>query len=314
MMALAYPKLKADAREELACDHFTNALDDPDFALKVKERTPRTLDEALRISLRLEAWAKNVKQEKREEDRTERSKNKVRITAKPKTTKASQHTESNDRLNKFETQMTQIHHELKKLTATHKVSTTPNRPQPQLSTPSFQRSETQATASAEETSAFQTSRPTNRNPRPEFQQPPLNVRQLPLRWECGLPGHISRFCPSAAQLRRLRFDLYMCYRIILALSVFVYLISFSLTAHPRLEVILTNCRNSVATVVFEPCSLATALLSEWISLPVDHDDFSSFSSFKWTVDHIDHFCCIAVNDNDFSYCIFFFWIIVSVAL
>ena len=74
MMALAYPKLKADAREELACDHFTNALDDPDFALKVKERTSRTLDEALRIALRLEAWAKNVKQEKQEEDRTERSK------------------------------------------------------------------------------------------------------------------------------------------------------------------------------------------------------------------------------------------------
>ena len=66
------------------------------------------------------------------------------------------------------------------------------------------------------------------------------------------------------ELRRLCFDLYMCYRIILALSVFVYLISFSLTAHPRLEVILTNCTNRVATVVFEPCSLATALLSDWI--------------------------------------------------
>ena len=119
-MALAYPRLKADAREELACDHFTNALDDPDFALKVKERTPRTLDEALRIALRLEAWAKNVKQENQEEDHTERSKNKVilRITAKSDTAKASQHTESNDRLNKLETQMIQIHQELKKLTAT----------------------------------------------------------------------------------------------------------------------------------------------------------------------------------------------------
>ena len=73
------------------------------------------------MALRLEAWAKNVKQEKQEEDRTERSKNKVRITAKPETTKASQHTESNDRLNKLETQVTQIHQELKKLTATPKV-------------------------------------------------------------------------------------------------------------------------------------------------------------------------------------------------
>jgi len=152
MMALAYPKLKADAREELACDHFTNALDDPDFALKAKERTSHTLDEALHIALHLKAWAKNVNQE---EDRTELSKNKVRITAKPETTNVSQHTESNDRLNKLETQMTQIHQELKKLTATAKVSTTPNRPQPQLPTPFFQPSETQATASAEETSVFQ---------------------------------------------------------------------------------------------------------------------------------------------------------------
>ena len=131
------------------------------------------------MALRLEAWAKNVKQEKQEEDRTERSKNKVRITAKPETTKVSQHTESNDRLNKLETHMTQIHQELKKLTATPKVSTTPNRPQPQLPTPSFQRPETQATASAEETSAFQPPRSINRNPRPEFQQPPVNVRRQP---------------------------------------------------------------------------------------------------------------------------------------
>ena len=45
-MALAYPKLTADAREEIACDHFTNALSYPDLALKVKERTPETLDDA----------------------------------------------------------------------------------------------------------------------------------------------------------------------------------------------------------------------------------------------------------------------------
>ena len=60
-MALAYPKLTAEAREEIACDHFTNALSDPDFALKVKERTPTSLDEALRIALRLEAWEKSTK-------------------------------------------------------------------------------------------------------------------------------------------------------------------------------------------------------------------------------------------------------------
>ena len=34
---LAYPKMSAEAREEIACDRFTDALGDPDFALKVKE-------------------------------------------------------------------------------------------------------------------------------------------------------------------------------------------------------------------------------------------------------------------------------------
>jgi len=60
-MALAYPKLNAEAREEIACDHFTTALNDPEFEVKVKERVPRSLDEALRIAPRLEAWMKTTK-------------------------------------------------------------------------------------------------------------------------------------------------------------------------------------------------------------------------------------------------------------
>jgi len=37
-MALVYPNKTAEACEEIACDHFTNALADQDLALKVKER------------------------------------------------------------------------------------------------------------------------------------------------------------------------------------------------------------------------------------------------------------------------------------
>jgi len=48
--------LSAEAREEIACDRFTDALGDPDFAL-----TPKSLDEALCIA---EAWAKSVKGER----------------------------------------------------------------------------------------------------------------------------------------------------------------------------------------------------------------------------------------------------------
>ena len=72
LMVLAYPKLTADAREQIGSDHFTNALGDPDFALKVKEKS-KSVDEALCIALRLEAWAKSVNRERQEDDRTDRS-------------------------------------------------------------------------------------------------------------------------------------------------------------------------------------------------------------------------------------------------
>jgi len=42
-------------------------LGDADFALKLKERTPTSLDEALRIALRLEAWEKSTKMSKFDE-------------------------------------------------------------------------------------------------------------------------------------------------------------------------------------------------------------------------------------------------------
>jgi len=36
-MALAHPTLTETARKEIACDYIVDALDDPDFALKVRE-------------------------------------------------------------------------------------------------------------------------------------------------------------------------------------------------------------------------------------------------------------------------------------
>ena len=53
LMALAHPKLAQEARESIACNYYVDALDDPDFALKVRERAPTSLDEALRVSLQL---------------------------------------------------------------------------------------------------------------------------------------------------------------------------------------------------------------------------------------------------------------------
>jgi len=106
LMALAYPKLKAEAREEIACDHFTNALNDPDFALR--ERAPTSLDEALHIALRQETWTKSTKLSKHEEDHTDRTKQKARAVGKQDGPKAASSSDSNDRFNKIEKEMTKI--------------------------------------------------------------------------------------------------------------------------------------------------------------------------------------------------------------
>ena len=53
LMAFAHPTLQQKAREAIATDYFVDAMDDADFALKVRERAPSTLDEALRVALQL---------------------------------------------------------------------------------------------------------------------------------------------------------------------------------------------------------------------------------------------------------------------
>ena len=59
LSALAYPDTDHKTREILSCDHFIDALADPEFALKVRERRPRDLDTALQIALELEVWAQD---------------------------------------------------------------------------------------------------------------------------------------------------------------------------------------------------------------------------------------------------------------
>jgi len=65
-MALAFPDLEHTARETIACDYFIDALAEPDLALKVRERSPNSLDEALRIALQLEVWRRDVERVRHE--------------------------------------------------------------------------------------------------------------------------------------------------------------------------------------------------------------------------------------------------------
>ena len=70
LVALAFPHLDHKARELIGCDYFVDALDEPTFALKVRERAPQDLDSALRAALQLEVWTKDVDRKQREKERT----------------------------------------------------------------------------------------------------------------------------------------------------------------------------------------------------------------------------------------------------
>jgi len=54
----------------MACDYFIDALNDTNFALKVRGRFAKDLDTALRVALQLEVWSKDVDQSTRRERRT----------------------------------------------------------------------------------------------------------------------------------------------------------------------------------------------------------------------------------------------------
>jgi len=56
LAALVFPGVECKARETIECDHFLDALADPELALKTRERQPSDLDSVLRIALQLKVW------------------------------------------------------------------------------------------------------------------------------------------------------------------------------------------------------------------------------------------------------------------
>ena len=83
LAALAFPSMEHRTREVIACDYFLDALADPEFALKIRERHPEDLDSALRIALQLEVWTKDSAR-LRQNERYEAKK--TREVTGPKTT------------------------------------------------------------------------------------------------------------------------------------------------------------------------------------------------------------------------------------
>jgi hypothetical protein len=60
LVTLGYPDLDPKAREVIAIDGFIDSLGDADLALKIRERAPPSLDEALRAGLQQEVWTKDA--------------------------------------------------------------------------------------------------------------------------------------------------------------------------------------------------------------------------------------------------------------
>ena len=192
LTVLAYPKLSADAPEQIGFDHFTNALGDPDFALKVKERAPKSLDEALCIALRLEAWTRSVRQGRHEDDWSDRPKHRVRTAVKSDTIEAV-HPDSNDRLTKSEAEMGQLHEKLNRLLESPQLPSRPAAsPRTSLADYTDQRPGTQATSSAGEEGPPPQNVRNNGIGQPQRQQAPCGQSQPALCWDCGLPGHMRR--------------------------------------------------------------------------------------------------------------------------
>ena len=88
LAALAFPDIDHRTREIISCDYFLDALADPEFALKIRERHPEDLDSALRIALQLEVWTKDSNRLRQTERRNEqrREPKKTREVTRAKTT------------------------------------------------------------------------------------------------------------------------------------------------------------------------------------------------------------------------------------
>jgi len=204
LMALAYPKLTAGALEEIAFDYFTNALYDAEFALKVKERAPVSLDEALRIALRLEAWQKSTYMPKNDEDRIERPRQIIRTTGKQPEPKAPEFVEHSDQIKQLKTDMSKMsadvngqYEELKKLivgnTPQPRVMGNPVQSStvshgPSVAPPPFRSFDNRRFASTGE-NAMMSGRP------PQMNQSPGYL----VCWDCGIPGHVRRDCPGRSR-------------------------------------------------------------------------------------------------------------------
>jgi len=169
LMALAHPTLSSEGRETFACDYFIDAMDDIDLALKVRERTPTSLDDALRISQQLEAWAKDARRGRH--DDVNATKQKVRGVGEAEG-------DAQQLRNRLECIEGDVHRCLEGLQRL-------NGPDPGVGIPG----------------AHPVTHPESNKDKPEtvaapkaFNKSRGNRPTKMICWKCGLPGHLQRNC------------------------------------------------------------------------------------------------------------------------
>jgi hypothetical protein len=175
LIALAHPDLPAQTREVMATDYFVDSLDDPELILKIRERNPASLEEALRISLQLEAWAKDAAKQKfpqGEEGQRQRKSN-GSATAEVYRTAC------------LEAQVRKLQQELADLSARSSLQSQQAECMP---------TKTQFSSDQSKGTALRQSTRARYQPRTE-----VTMQQTWGCWHCGDPSHFRRSCPQLPQ-------------------------------------------------------------------------------------------------------------------
>ena len=185
LMALAHPTLQQEAREAIACDYFVDAMDDADFALKVRERAPPSLDEAVRVALQLEAWTKNARQ------RSDKAPRKFKVRGAVNDTAGLA-----ERFDRLESDLNKRLDNLTKLQEA--VMSRPERSARKAPTESSVEPKAASQGSSEAQVQPNTSQPVAPPNEPKVAwsgKQQGSRRPAGVCWNCGQPGHMQLNCP-----------------------------------------------------------------------------------------------------------------------